>query len=129
MSPLNPGLCVADQSSIKQAAWQLREALEDIASDGHRASEVISRIRSLVKKQVPEKSPADLNEIAREVIALVNHEAQRNQVTVHSELSHAAISVLADRVQLRRASGEQVAAQVWDNRNGSIILRTLPIGA
>src|SRR5690242_4501032 len=28
MSPLNPGLCVADQSSIKQAAWQLREALE-----------------------------------------------------------------------------------------------------
>src|SRR6185436_354402 len=72
------------------------------ASDGNRASEVISRIRSLVKKHAPEKSPVDLNEIAREVIALVNHEAQRKQVIVHSELSDATTSVLADRVQLQQ---------------------------
>src|SRR5204863_4644060 len=56
---------------------QLREALEDIASDGQRASEVISRIRSLVKKHAPQKSQVDLSVISREVTALIDHEAQR----------------------------------------------------
>lgn len=35
---------------------------------------------------------------------------------------------LAERVQLQRATGGSVVAQVWDNRAGKIILRTLPVG-
>ncbi|HJZ81214.1 MAG TPA: GAF domain-containing protein, partial [Pyrinomonadaceae bacterium] len=81
---------------------QVREALKDIAGDGHRASQVISRIRSLVKKQTPAKAAVDLSEIAREVIALVGHEAQRKQVTVHSQLSESLPAVMADRVQLQQ---------------------------
>ena len=81
---------------------QLREAMEDIASDGQRASEVIARIRSLVKKHVPEKSQVDLSSIAREVIALVSHEAQKKQVVLHSELSDSLPGVLGDRVQLQQ---------------------------
>lgn len=34
---------------------------------------------------------------------------------------------LAERVELQRSTGESIKAQVWDNRNGKIILRTLPI--
>jgi len=81
---------------------QLREALEDIASDGQRASEVISRIRSLVKKHVPAKSLVDLNGIAFEVMALVNHEAQKKQVAVSAELGDSMPGVLGDRVQLQQ---------------------------
>ena len=81
---------------------QVAEALEDIASDGHRASEIISRIRSLVKKHVPEKSPLNLSDVAREVIRLVGHEAQRKQVTVHSQLGESLPPVEADRVQLQQ---------------------------
>jgi len=79
----------------------LREALADIAGDGHRASQVIARIRSLVKKQVPEKAPVDLSDIAREVLALLSHEAQRKQVKLRSDLKSAAY-VVADRVQLQQ---------------------------
>jgi len=79
---------------------QLREALTDIASDGQRASEVISRIRSLVKKHAPEKTQVDLSDLAREVITLVNHEAQRKQVTVQAQLTDSLPAVLGDRVQL-----------------------------
>src|ERR1044071_4291855 len=64
----------------------LAEALEDISNDGHRASQIISRIRSLVKKHVPEKAPLNLSDIAREVIGVVSHEAQRKQVTISSLL-------------------------------------------
>ena len=34
---------------------------------------------------------------------------------------------LAERVMLRSAAGVEVPAQIWDNRNGKIILRTLPV--
>lgn len=78
------------------------EALEDIAGDGHRASQIISRIRSLVKKHVPEKSPLNLSDIAREVIGLVGHEAQRKQVIIHSQLDESLPVVEADRVQLQQ---------------------------
>lgn len=34
---------------------------------------------------------------------------------------------LAESVWLERATGESVRAQVWDNRRGKLILRTLPL--
>jgi C4-dicarboxylate-specific signal transduction histidine kinase len=81
---------------------QVAEALEDIAGDGHRASQIISRIRSLVKKHVPEKSPVNVSDIAREVIGLVAHEAQRKQVTIQAHLDDSLPFVEADRVQLQQ---------------------------
>lgn len=81
---------------------QVAEALDDIASDGHRASQIISRIRSLVKKHVPEKSLLNLSDIAREVVGLVGHEAQQKQVTIYSQLGESLPAVEADRVQLQQ---------------------------
>jgi PAS domain S-box-containing protein len=78
------------------------EALEDISNDGHRASQIISRIRSLVKKHVPEKAPLNLSDVARDVIGLVGHEAQRNHVIIHSQLGESLPAVEADRVQLQQ---------------------------
>ena len=78
------------------------EALEDISNDGHRASQIISRIRSLVKKHVPEKAPLNLSDVARDVIGLVGHEAQRKQVTIDSRLGESLPVVEADRVQLQQ---------------------------
>ena len=80
----------------------VQAALEDIANDGHRASQVILRIRSLVKKQAPEKAPVNLSDIAREVLALVGHESQRKQVTLLSDLHASLPPVAGDRVQLQQ---------------------------
>ncbi len=80
----------------------LREALDDIASDGQRASQIITRIRSLMKKHAPEKVPIDLSDVAREVLDLVGHEAQRKQITLVPELGSALPAVAADRVQLQQ---------------------------
>jgi len=80
----------------------LREALDDISSDGRRASQIITRIRSLMKKHAPEKVPLDLSDVAREVLDLVGHEAQRKQVTLVPELGTALPPVAADRVQLQQ---------------------------
>lgn len=98
----NADICLSWLQEEDVDLKQVAEALEDIAGDGHRASQIISRIRSLVKKHVPEKSPLNLSDIAREVIGLVGHEAQRKQVTIHSQLGESLPVVEADRVQLQQ---------------------------
>jgi PAS domain S-box-containing protein len=98
----NADICLSWLREKEVDLKQLAEALEDIAGDGLRASQIISRIRSLVKKHVPEKSPVNLSDIAREVIGLVGHEAQRKQVTIDSQLGESLPMVEADRVQLQQ---------------------------
>ena len=98
----NADICLRWLDGSEPDLVQLKEALEDIASDGHRASQVVARIRSLVKKNVPNKAPLDFNDVVREVVDLVNHEAQRKQVTVLSELATSLPLVAADRVQLQQ---------------------------
>ncbi|HEU4478027.1 MAG TPA: ATP-binding protein [Pyrinomonadaceae bacterium] len=98
----NADICLSWLRQKEVDLKQVAEALEDIASDGHRASQIISRIRSLVKKHVPEKAPLNLSDIASEVISLVRYEAQRKQVIIHSQLGESLPAVEADRVQLQQ---------------------------
>jgi C4-dicarboxylate-specific signal transduction histidine kinase len=67
----NADICLRWLDQPEPDLPQVREALQDISNDGRRASQVISRIRSLVKKHAPEKLPLNLSDVAREVIDLV----------------------------------------------------------
>jgi len=98
----NADICLRWLNEAEPNLTELREALEDIANDGRRASQVISRIRSLVKKNVPEKSPLNLSDVAREVVELVSHEAQRKQVAISSDFAVSLPLVPGDRVQLQQ---------------------------
>ncbi len=98
----NADICLSWLDAGNPDLTELREAIEDIANDGHRASQVISRIRSLVKKQAPEKVSLDLSEVAREVLELVSHEANIKQVALASALGNELPLVQADRIQLQQ---------------------------
>jgi signal transduction histidine kinase len=98
----NADICLNWLANGRPDLDQLREALADISNDGHRASEVIARIRSLVKKSAPQKTMLDLNEVVGEVLALVRHEAQRKQVALNAELHAELPRVHGDRVQLQQ---------------------------
>ena len=79
-----------------------RQALGRIINDGNRASEVISRIRALVKNAPPRKDWVDVNEIIVEVIGLARSEVNRNRIFLKSQLSSDLPLVLGDRVQLQQ---------------------------
>jgi PAS domain S-box-containing protein len=79
-----------------------RETLQRTIRDGNRASEVITRLRALFSKKQIEVEPLDLNEAAREVIALLSGELQRNSVILKQELSDHLPTVQGDRVQLQQ---------------------------
>lgn len=70
--------------------------------DGNRASDVIKRLRALFAKNGVATDGVDLNEAAREVIAMLLGELQRNGVIVHVDYADDLPVVRADRVQLQQ---------------------------
>ena len=76
--------------------------LLNIAENGSRASEVITRIRALLKKSVPEKARLDINEVIGGVLALTKPEAARQHIQVHLELGEHLPAVLGDKIELQQ---------------------------
>jgi PAS domain S-box-containing protein len=79
-----------------------RRSVEWIIDDGNRASEVIRRIRALAKKTDLEKVPLDINDVVREVVALVEREVTSQQVSLRMELAPTLSMTFGDGVQLQQ---------------------------
>ena len=79
-----------------------REAVERIVRDGNRASDVLKRVRALLKKAPLIKSSLNVNEVIQEVLALVGGELRKRSVEVSAELDFNLPSVMADFVQLQQ---------------------------
>jgi PAS domain S-box-containing protein len=105
--PLAAVVTNADAASSWLAAdppdlHEAQQAVERIAQDGTRASEVIQRIRTLLNKREPSRAPEDLNELIQETVALTQPELKRRQVTAQVELLPGLPPVAIDRVQLQQ---------------------------
>jgi C4-dicarboxylate-specific signal transduction histidine kinase len=79
-----------------------RETARRTIRDGHRASDVITRLRALFAKQDTTAESMDLNEATREVVALSLSELQRSRVILREELAEDLPPVTGDRVQLQQ---------------------------
>jgi PAS domain S-box-containing protein len=81
---------------------EARECLKRIIRDGNRASEVIARIRTFLRKAEPQKARLAVNDVVGEVIALADSELRRHRVALHTDLAADLPPVLADRIQLQQ---------------------------
>ena len=88
---------------------QSQADVHQIAEASHRASQVIEGIRSMFKNDGREKALLDVNEVIREVIALLRSELQNRQIVVQDALSPKLPPVLADGVQLQQVIAILVA--------------------
>jgi PAS domain S-box-containing protein len=77
-------------------------SVEWVISDGNRASEVIRRVRALAKSSGIEMVPLDVNDVVREIIALVQRELISHQVSLRTELASPLPMVLGDHIQLQQ---------------------------
>jgi len=98
----NAGACLRWLAAQPPDMEKARQALGRIVKDGKRASEVIGRIRALVKKMPQRTVRFDINDAIIEVIALTQSELQRNPVELRTRLSNDLPLVSADRVQLQQ---------------------------
>jgi C4-dicarboxylate-specific signal transduction histidine kinase len=76
--------------------------MEDIAYCGRRASEVVSRIRGLLKKSLSEKCQLEVNEVIAEVLPLIRGELEKHQTKLCTELQVGLPPVMGDRIELQQ---------------------------
>jgi PAS domain S-box-containing protein len=98
----NASACVRWLAAGPPDLEEARAAARRSVKDGTRAAEIISRIRLLFKKGTPQRELVDVNEVIREMIALLRSEATRYSISVGTELSSNLPQILGDRVQLQQ---------------------------
>jgi PAS domain S-box-containing protein len=112
----NAGTCLrmldADPPNIEGA----RETARRTIRDGNRASEVITRLRALFSRRQATTEPVDLNEAAKEVIALLSSRLQKDGVILRCELADDLPLLAGDRVQL-----QQVIMNMLQNASDAMI--------
>ncbi len=87
-----------DPPNVEEA----RAAATRIVKDGTRAAEIVSRIRMLFKKGVPQRELVDINDVIREMIVLLRGETARYSISVRTELAGDLPQVMGDRVQFQQ---------------------------
>jgi C4-dicarboxylate-specific signal transduction histidine kinase len=87
-----------DRPSVEEAT----AAAMRIVNDGSRATEIIERLRSLYKKDIPQRELVEVNEIIREMVELLRAEANQYAVSIRTDLVADLPKITADRVQLQQ---------------------------
>src|SRR6202521_6331523 len=98
----NADACTVWLSSEPPNLDEARAAVDCIAQDGTRASEVVRHIRAMFTKDTPERTRVQVSELIREVGALLQAEASRNQVALQTELATDLPPAMGDPVQLQQ---------------------------
>jgi C4-dicarboxylate-specific signal transduction histidine kinase len=98
----NADACMMWLSSEPPNLEEARAAVDCIAQQGTRASDVVRHIRAMFTKGTPERTRVQLNDLIREVSTLIEGAALRNQVLLQTELAADLPATMGDRVQLQQ---------------------------
>ena len=107
MQPISAGITNAKTAlrwldSQQPDLEAVRQALGRIVNEGNRATDVIGRIRALIKKAPPRKNRLEINETIREVMALTHGEVVKQGISVQMQLAEGLPLIQGDRVQLQQ---------------------------
>jgi len=106
-----------------------RETTQRTIRDGHRATDVITRLRTLYSTKQINIESVDMNEATREVVALLLGELQKDGVSLQLQLSENLPRVMGDRVQLQQVilnllRNASDAMTIVDDRPRQLIIHT-----
>ncbi len=98
----NADACMIWLASEPPNLEEARAAVDSIAREGTRASDVVRHIRAMFTKGTPERTKVQVNDLIREVSTLIEGAALRNHVALRTELGADLPAVMGDRVQLQQ---------------------------
>ncbi len=124
----NASTCLRMLASDPPNLEGARETARRAIRDGNRASEVITRLRTLFTRKENYES-VSLNDATREVLALSMNEIQRGQVVVRLELAEGLPLVRGNRVQIQQVMLNLLrnaveAMNTLNDRQRELIIRT-----
>ena len=80
----------------------MKEIVDDIVRDNLRATEIIGRLRSFMKKVPSETNDFDLNEIIAETIKFLSPEARSRDILLRSKPNGTPLRINGDAIQLQQ---------------------------
>jgi signal transduction histidine kinase/ABC-type uncharacterized transport system substrate-binding protein len=114
---------------------ELREILDDICRDDRRASDLIARMRTLLKPSEANLQVVDINVIVADALKFIASEASMRGAAIVSDLCAEAAPVLVDTVQLQQVlinlvinSLDAMSGMLASAKRISIATRVLPAG-
>jgi PAS domain S-box-containing protein len=91
-------MLAADPPNVAGAAETVRRTIRD----ANRATEIIRRLRAMFAKKAPTLEIVDLNDAAREVIAMSSAELRRSRAVLQTDFAELLPAISGDRVQLQQ---------------------------
>jgi C4-dicarboxylate-specific signal transduction histidine kinase len=113
---------------------EITHILDDIKRDDHRASDVLLRLRQLLKKQPFKLTMLNLNETIGQVLDICCAMAQRRQIKTRSEFASTPLYVQGDAVQLQQVILNLIVNAIDamsvddDGSSHEVVLRTASTG-
>jgi C4-dicarboxylate-specific signal transduction histidine kinase len=98
----NADACLMWLASNPPNLEEVRSAVDSIAQQGTRASDIVRQIRAMFTKAAPERVTVPLNEVIREACSLMQVQASKNEIAMQVELADDLPAVIGDRVQLQQ---------------------------
>ncbi|WP_370139196.1 MULTISPECIES: ATP-binding protein [unclassified Bradyrhizobium] len=81
---------------------EVTTSIGHVVAQGRRASEIVTRIRTFLKKALPQRDMLQIGEIIEEATALVARELAKDKVTLTIESQPSLPPIRGDRVQLQQ---------------------------
>ena len=106
---------------------EVRDAIEQIAQQAERAREMIGRLREFVRPAQSHRLAADLNELVRNVAALLQVEIRRQGVRLELMLDDSLPTLTVDRIQIEQVIGNLVSNAIEAMRDTPQHARTVTI--
>jgi len=91
---------------LRSGSWDPKEilgAMEKAGAQAERAGRIIQRVRELVRKREPVRTPCDINSAISDVASLIEIDAEKNNVRLKLELAREMPVVRADEIMLEQA--------------------------
>ncbi len=79
-----------------------RDSLKNVIDDGRRASEIVTRIRKMFRKEMATVEPIRMTELIGDVISLTRGELQKTKIALKLDIPHDLPAIPVDRVQLQQ---------------------------
>jgi C4-dicarboxylate-specific signal transduction histidine kinase len=106
---------------------EVREVFRDIAHDNRRASEVIQRLRDLLRKSERKLEPVDVNGLVDSTLALLRSELVGRKITVRRDLARGLPEISGDPIQLQQVLLNLVMNAMDAMAATPILLRVLTV--
>lgn len=108
---------------------EVRASLDDIVADSRRAGEVISRLRTMMRKGETKREPVDIAHTTQEIVGLMRSEFVIRNVVVRLDQETDLPPVHADRIQIQQVLMNLLGNAVEAGASEiGVIMRTAPAG-